>query len=178
MTSTTSASPRLPDATPRPNDPKSTPTAAEVSLPRLYFLRLGYLVIAVGLALTKWPLIINHDRPWPLFEGVETCMLVALSLLWFLGLRYPLQMLPVLLFEIAWKFIWMIAVVLPLWVSDQLDPATLTVFYACLVVVIPLAVIPWRYVVAHYVRKPGDRWRPDRTRATRDSEGARTSNTS
>ena len=133
-----------------------------MSLPRLYFLRLGYLVIAVGLALTKWPLIINHDRPWPLFEGVETCMLVALSLLWFLGLRYPLQMLPVLLFEIAWKFIWMIAVVLPLWISDQLDPATLKVFYACLVVVIPLAVIPWRYVFANYVRKPGDRWRSDR----------------
>ena len=178
MTSTTSASPRLPDASSRPNDPKSTPTAAEVSLPRLYFLRLGYLVIALGLALTKWPLIINHDRPWPLFEGVETCMLVALSLLWFLGLRYPLQMLPVLLFEIAWKFIWMIAVVLPLWVSDQLDPATLKVFYACLVVVIPLAVIPWRYVFANYVRKPGDRWRSDGTRAARDSEGARTSNTS
>ncbi len=95
-------------------------------------------------------------------------MLVALSLLWFLGLRYPLQMLPVLLFEIAWKFIWMIAVVLPLWVSDQLDPATLTVFYACLVVVIPLAVIPWRYVVAHYVIKPGDPWRSDRHRAVSD----------
>ena len=84
MRSATSASPRYQaDSTSRPNDPKSTPTAAEVSLPRLYFLRLGYLVIAVGLALTKWPLIINHDRPWPLFEGVETCMLVALSLLWF-----------------------------------------------------------------------------------------------
>jgi len=149
MTSTTSASPRLPDASSRPNERTGTAAATSVSLPRLYFLRLGYLVIAVGLALTKWPLIINHDRPWPLFEGVETCMLVALSLLWFLGLRYPLQMLPVLLFEIAWKFIWMIAVVLPLWVSDQLDPATLKVVYACLVVVIPLAVIPWRYVVAH-----------------------------
>ena len=44
-------------------------------------------------------------------------MLVALSLLWFLGLRYPLQMLPVLLFELAWKLIWMIVVVLPLWTS-------------------------------------------------------------
>jgi hypothetical protein len=88
--------------------------------------------------------------------------LVALSLLWFLGLRYPLQMLPVLLFEIAWKFIWMIAVVLPLWISDQLDPATVNVFYTCLVVVIPIAVIPWRYVIAHYVTKPGDRWRSDR----------------
>ena len=95
-------------------------------------------------------------------------MLVALSLLWFLGVRYPLQMLPVLLFELAWKFIWMIIVVLPLWTSDQLDPATLSVFYACLVVVIPIAVIPWRYVVAHYVTKPGDRWRSAAIRLAAD----------
>ena len=86
-------------------------------------------------------------------------MLVALSLLWFLGLRYPLQMLPVLLFEIAWKVIWMAVVVLPLWISDQLDPATLSVFYSCLVVLIVAAVIPRRYVVAHYMTKQGDPWR-------------------
>jgi len=178
MTSTTSASPRLPDASSRANDRKGTTAASGVSLPRLYFLRLGYLVIAVGIALTKWPLLINHDRPWPLFQGVETCMLVALSLLWFLGLRYPLQMLPVLLFEIAWKVIWMAVVVLPLWISDQMDPATLSVFYACLLVVIPLAVIPWRYVVAHYVTKQGDPWRSDGARSVSEAEGARTSNTS
>ena len=169
MRSTPSAAPHhQTDTTSGPNDQNSAP-AAGVTLRRLYFLRLGYLVIAVGLALTKWPLIINHDGPWPLMEGVETCMLVALSLLWFLGIRYPLQMLPVLLFEFAWKFIWMIVVVLPLWTSDQLDPATLQVFYACLVVVIPLAVIPWRYVVAHYVTKPGDRWR-SQVIATADDE--------
>ena len=146
------------DTTPTSNDSSRSPKP-EVSLPRLYFLRLGYLVLAVGLALVKWPLIINHEGPWPLFEGVETCMLVALSLLWFLGVRYPLQLLPALLFELAWKIIWTIVVVLPLWRSDQLDPATLYVFYTCLVVVIPAAVIPWRYVFTHYVTKPGDRWR-------------------
>ena len=98
MKSTTSASPRYPtETTARSDDPTSASSAAGVSLPRLYALRLGYLVIAVGLALVKWPLLLNHPQPWPLFEGVETCMLVALSLLWFLGLRYPLQMLPVLL---------------------------------------------------------------------------------
>jgi hypothetical protein len=139
-----------------------------VSLPRLYLLRLGYLVVAVGLVLTKWPLLINHDVPWPLFEGVETCMLVALSLLAFLGLRYPLQMLPILLFELAWKFIWVAVVVLPLWISDQIDPATLNVFYSCLVVLIVLAVIPWRYVFAHYVTKRGDPWRSAATRPVSD----------
>ena len=168
MTSTTSASPRLPDATARQDDRNGTAAAMSVSLPRLYLLRFGYLVVAVGLALTKWPLIINHDRPWPLFEGVETCMLVALSLLAFLGLRYPLQMLPILLFELAWKLIWVAVVVLPLWLANQIDPATLKVFYSCLVVLIVLAVIPWRYVITHYVTKPGDPWRSDRTRAVSD----------
>jgi hypothetical protein len=157
---TTSAVPHhSADTTEDPDKARHTTAPSAVSLPRLYVLRLGYLVIAVGIAATKWPLIINHDRPWPLMEGVETCMLVALSLLWFLGVRYPLQMLPVLLFELAWKFIWTIVVVLPLWASDQMDPKTLSVFYACLVVVIPIAVIPWRYVVAHYVTKRGDPWR-------------------
>ena len=102
MTTTTSASPRYPaDTTSEPNDRKSTTAASVVSLPRLYLLRLGYLLMAVGLALTKWPLIINHDEPWPLMEGVVTSMLVALSLLAFLGLRYPVQMLPILLFELC-----------------------------------------------------------------------------
>lgn len=142
-------------------DRNGTAAAAQVSLPRLHLLRLGYLVMAVGLALTKWPLIIDHNRPWPLMEGVETCMLVALSLLSFLGLRYPLKMLPILLFELAWKFIWVTVVALPLWTSDQMDPATAKVFYSCFVVLIVLVVIPWRYVFAQYVTKRGDRWRPD-----------------
>jgi hypothetical protein len=169
MRLTTSASPRdLPDTTSTGNDRKGTTTALTVSLPRLYLLRFGYLLMAVGIAVTKWPLLINHDVPWPLFEGVETCMLVALSLLGFLGLRYPLQMLPILLFEIAWKFIWVAAVVLPLWISNQMDPATLEIFYSCLVVLIVVAVIPWRYVFAQYVRKQGDRWRSDATRPVSD----------
>jgi hypothetical protein len=145
-----------------------TPSTRPVSLARLYFLRLGYLVIAVGIALTKWPLLIDHPHPWPLFEGVETSMLVALSLLWFLGIRYPLQMLPLLLFEVGWKVIWTVAVVLPLWRAGQLDSATLEVFYACLVVLIVVAVLPWRYVAAQYVMKQGDPWRSAATSTRRD----------
>ena len=131
----------------------------QLSVRRLNILRLGYLVIAVGLFVTKWPLFINHDGPWPLFEGVETCMLVALSLLWLLGLRYPIKMLPILLFEIAWKVIWLAVIARPLLTSDQLDPAHLNVFYACLWVVVVIAVIPWRFAVRQFVTSKGDPWR-------------------
>ncbi|WP_448616433.1 hypothetical protein [Modestobacter sp. URMC 112] len=140
-------------------DRTGTPATTEVSLPRLHLMRLGYLVMAVGLAVTKWPLLIDDSRPWPLMEGVVTCMLVALSVLSFVGLRHPVKMLPVLLFELAWKVIWVAVVALPLWVGDQLDPATAEVFTSCLVVLIVLAVIPWRYVSAQYVQARGDRWR-------------------
>ena len=54
-------------------------------------------------------------------------------------------------------------VFVPLWLAHQLDPATVKVFYSCLVVLIVLAVVPWRYVVANYVTTPGDRWRSDVT---------------
>ena len=88
-------------------------------------------------------------------------MLVAMSLLSFLGLHYPQQVLPILLFELAWKFIWVGFVVVPLWITDQLDSATVSVVHSCLVLLIVLAVVPWPYVVAQYVRKPGDRWRTE-----------------
>jgi hypothetical protein len=135
---------------------------------RFNFMRLGYLVMGVGLAVTKWPLLINRAEPWPLFEGVTTYMLVAMSLLSFLGLRYLVKMLPILLFESAWKLLWLTAVAVPLWTADQMDAATLKVTSAYLWIVIVLAVIPWRSVVAHYVTKPGDPWRSGATRPVSD----------
>jgi len=169
MRSTNSASPRYPAAsTPPPNDPLGTAAPDGISLPRLYLLRAGYLFVAGGITATQWPLLIHHDPAWPLMDGVKTSMLAAVSVLALLGIRYPLHLLPVLLFELAWKLIWVAAVALPLWASGQLDPATQQVAADCLWVVVVLAVIPWRYVRAQYLAKPGDRWRPSAIRPLPD----------
>lgn len=82
--------------------PERTSTP-DLPLYRLHLMRAGYLLMGVGLAVVKWPQVINHDDSWPLFEGVVACLLTAMALLAFLGLRYPVKLLPVLLFEIAWK---------------------------------------------------------------------------
>ena len=169
MTSTIRTSPRsLADHTSRRNNRKSTTGPDTLSVRRLNLMRLGYLVMAVGLAVTKWPLLINRNESWPLFEGVTTYMLVAMGLLSFLGLRYPVKMLPILLFEVAWKLIWLTAVALPLWTADRMDPATSEVASRNFWVVVVLAVIPWRYVVTQYVTKQGDPWRSDAARAVSD----------
>ena len=81
-------------------------TAAELPIWRLNLMRVGYAFMGVGLAVVKWPVVIGYDQSTPLFEGVVAVLLTAMSLLAFLGLRYPVRMLPILLFESLWKVIW------------------------------------------------------------------------
>jgi len=131
----------------------------EVSLFRLYLLRALYLLIIVGLGIVVWPGVVHQEQPWELNEGVVACMLAAFSALSVLGLRYPLQMLPILLWELVWKSIWLIIVAIPLWTTGQMDESTWSVASSVLMVVIFPIVIPWRYVFAHYVKKRGERWR-------------------
>jgi hypothetical protein len=129
-----------------------------VSLTRLYMLRTVYLIIAIGLGLVIWPGVIHHDKPWGLMQGFVNCMLAAFGLLCALGIRYPLQMLPVLLWELLWKTIWLIVVALPAWLAGPLDQAMIEELFAIsLVVIIPIA-MPWGYVINKYLKQPGDRW--------------------
>ena len=134
----------------------------QVSLPRLYALRAGYLLLVVGLGSVVWPGLIHRTTPWTLMQGVVHCMLAAMSALAILGLRYPLRMLPLLLFEVAWKAIWLVVVALPLWSAHQMDADTTETAVECLMVVVYLAVIPWPYVLATYLAGPAERWRPAR----------------
>lgn len=131
----------------------------EVSTLRLYLMRAMYLVIAVGLGSLIWPGIIHHAKPWTHMQGVANALFGALSALSLVGVRYPLQMLPLLLFEFLWKTIWVVAIGLPLYFANQLDANTAGTLRDCMlgVVLCPL-VIPWGYVFANYFRKPGDRW--------------------
>ena len=131
----------------------------EISVFRLNLLRAGYLLIAVGLGLTLWPEILDPTSSWKLSRGVVVAMLGALSALSVLGLRYPLRMLPLLLFELAWKALWLSRVALPLWLEHRVDPATAETIFACALVVVLLPVIPWRHVFGTYVIAPGEPWR-------------------
>jgi hypothetical protein len=138
----------------------SPPGAAardEVSLVRLYLLRAMYLLLVIGLGAMVVPDIVSHRL---LDRGVIASLLGCIWLLAFLGLRYPLQMLPLLLFEFGWKAIWMIAYGLPQWSAGQLPPTFAEDLFniALGVILVPL-VLPWGYVWRHYVKAPGARWR-------------------
>src|ERR1700693_294878 len=132
----------------------------EVSLFRLYLMRLLYLLNFVALGISVWPGLIHHGKPWDPMHGIAVSCWAALSVLSGLGIRYPLKMLPLLLMQFFYKSVWVLAVGLTLRSAGQLAPVAADLFSVCSKgLVVDLLVIPWPYVLAHYVKKPGDRWR-------------------
>ena len=132
----------------------------EVSKFRLYVLRTLYLLILVALGSDVWPTVIHPQKLLAPLPGVAFSFWAALSAMGALGIRYPLKMLPVLILQLFYKSIWLLAVALPLWSAGQFDSAAAEmtkVFVGG--VVVDLLAIPWPYVLANYVKKPGDRWR-------------------
>ena len=138
-----------------------------VPLWRLYVLRATYLLITVGLALMIWKLLLFRVTPeLEHMRGVVWALLGAVGLLAAVGIRYPLQMLPVLLFELTWKTIWLVAIGLELRAGGTLVGGPAQTWGECIggVVIVAIA-IPWRYVFDNYVRRPGDPWRRPRVAA-------------
>jgi hypothetical protein len=140
---------------------------SEVSIFRLYLLRAMYGFMFVGLAIVKWPELLNPPPGISHAGTVVGSFLGALSLLAALGIRYPLKMLPLLFFELLWKVMWVLMWGLPLWSTQQLAPnSELTLISNVVgIVLVPLA-IPWGYVFKQYVKAPGDPWRKQMTSST------------
>lgn len=132
----------------------------EVRSLRLYVLRGVYLVGAVGLAVSVWPLLLDHSPDWARSHGTVAGIMAGLSVMSLLGLRYPLKMLPILVLELVWKSIYLLAVSLPLWRAGQLDGDVLGNAKTCLgSVIVLLIILPWSYLLTHYIQAPAERWR-------------------
>jgi hypothetical protein len=135
------------------------PASTEVPLWRLYTLRLCYLILAGGIGTFFWPSVIHHTSEFAIAEGVRFSLLGGLGLAAVLGIRYPVQMIPLLLFELIWKAIYLVAFALPLWSAHQISEAVAADIQSILMVVIFIPLIPWGYVFRNYIVKRGDRWR-------------------
>ena len=64
-----------------------------------------------------------------------------------------------LLFETAWKLLWLGLVALPNALSGGMDAAMTEIVVSCSVVVVIIAVTPWGHVWRTYGRATGEPWR-------------------
>jgi hypothetical protein len=128
----------------------------EVSLVRLYVMRAVALLGVWGLFETVQTLV-DHD---PMDRGVHKALISGLWVMAFFAFRYPLKMIPVLLFELVWKTLWLIFFGLPQWWSGAGSLRLAEDLWAIgAFPIVCVLVIPWGYVWRHYLKAPGDRWR-------------------
>lgn len=130
--------------------------ADEVSVLRLHVMRCMYLLNCVLVGSGVLVSFIHRQKPWDPVFGVAFSFWAALAGLSALGIRYPLAMLPLLFIQLFYKTFWLLAVCLPLRAVGRSTDLTQGFLIG---VALDIIVIPWTYVFAHYIKKPGDRWR-------------------
>ena len=92
----------------------------EVPLWRLHVLRATYAIfvlpalVMIPFGTGPLPKLIFHA---PTDRGMISAMLAGLFVMTVIGLRYPLKMLPIFLFEFSWKAIWLLFYGLPQWLA-------------------------------------------------------------
>jgi hypothetical protein len=133
---------------------------------RLFLLRFAFLGNVVGLGINAWPALLAPAKLVEPIPGVAFSLWATLSTLSIIGLRYPMQMLPLLLFQFTYKTIWLLTVALPLSSSGQWSAGAPSLFRIMLVgAVADLLIIPWPFVLANYLRKAGEPWKAAPARA-------------
>ncbi len=125
-----------------------------VALWRINAIRLLFLLMAVVMGGMVWTQLLRDWEDWVLWKGVGKSMLAALALISLIGVRYPLQMLPLMLYEVAWKTVWLTLIALRAWLAGRWNADIDSMFYDCIGIVVAYFVVPWRYVWARYFAQP------------------------
>lgn len=120
----------------------------------IWMLRTLYVLMATFVATDAWNALLTHRGPWDHVRAVAICVWATYPLLALLGLRHPLRMLPLMLFTVGYKTLWLVFVAYPLWRAGTLagSPAE-EMTYVFLRTPLALVAIPWAYAWRHYVKR-------------------------
>ena len=118
----------------------------------IFLLRVIYLLMCTLMARTAWTSILLHQGAWEPYRAMGDCVWAAYGTLALLGLLQPLRMLPIVLFMIFYKSLWLAVVALPLLRAGTLagSPAE-ELTYTFLAAPVFALFVPWGYVVRKYV---------------------------
>lgn len=118
----------------------------------IYAMRLFFGLMFVFVGMDSWKVILNHAGPWDPLHAVTFCVFATYSTLSFFGIIHTLRMLPIMIFMIFYKTLWLIIVAYPLWITNRLagsDAEGMAMVFIW--VAIPMCFMPWRHVFRNYV---------------------------
>ncbi|MBN8694571.1 MAG: hypothetical protein J0L69_15360 [Bacteroidetes bacterium] len=118
----------------------------------IYVMRIYFVLMFVFVGTEAWRVIITHKGAWHPTIAVAWCTWAAYSTLALLGVFHTLRMLPVMLFMIFYKCLWLVIVAFPLLSSGTLkgSPAEEMTYTFC-GIIIPLLFMPWKFVYRNYI---------------------------
>jgi hypothetical protein len=116
-------------------------------------MRLGFLLVIVSVGSISVSNLLGHEGDWDPVRAAALSMWAATSILSVFGLINPLRWIPLFLFEIGYKSIWLVVVAYPLWATERLagSPAE-DMALSFIPVIFPIIAMPWGYVFRTYVR--------------------------
>lgn len=118
----------------------------------IYLLRVLYLLMPLGAGSEAWIKLATHEGPWDHTKAVAWCVWAAYPTLSIFGLIKPLRWLPIVIFMIFYKTVWLFVVAYPLWRVGTLagsPPEEMAgVFIAAPFIAL---IVPWKYVAQNYV---------------------------
>ncbi len=133
--------------------------APPVPLWQTWGLRIIFAAMVIVLGSKQLNYILEGASEWGNWRGLGHSMLFTLAVLAIGGVLRPLAFLPVMIYEIAWKTVWLVVVALPPWLAGEKIPAIVDVKGSIIGICLIIVLIPWRYVWWRYVTLPLEPWR-------------------
>ena len=122
----------------------------QVSKFRLTILRVFYFVVCSSfITLSLFDNIWRQDGA-DFINGLIPSILLAVALLSLAGVLQPLRMIPVLLFSLVWKSIFLAAFVLPSYFEGSIQAFAPALIPMLSGFILTAAVIPWGYTKSQY----------------------------
>lgn len=142
------------------NSERSMALMPTVPLWQTWGLRLVFLLMVVFLGPYQWSMILGDTADWTPWRGVGHVFLATMAVVSLVGVFHPVKLLPVMLFEIGWKSLWLLAIAFPALLNNREIPDVLYFWPTVIGIVIMVVLVPWRYVWWLYFIQPIDPWRP------------------
>jgi hypothetical protein len=117
----------------------------------VFTLRLFYFLAAAFVATWAWRTLLTHEGPWEQYQSVMICVWAAYPTLMAIGLIHPVRMLPIMLFTVFYKALWLGIVAYPMYKAGTLTPSALQMAKDFALLPIAIIAVPWGYAWRTYV---------------------------
>ncbi|HEV7763537.1 MAG TPA: hypothetical protein VGQ76_00920 [Thermoanaerobaculia bacterium] len=118
----------------------------------IYLLRTLFLLVFLFVGFDAWSYLLKHQGAWDPMRAAAWSMFASYSLLSIFGVFRPLKLLPIAIFIVLYKSVWLLFVAYPLWTVGQLAGSRAEGM-AKVFMWVPLMMlaVPWKYAFDKYV---------------------------